>query len=409
MDGPTNSSSRGPAPARPHPITRHASRVTGHASRVTRPACRGFTLVELLMTLSIAAFLLLAGVGFYMRMNRGFALSSDVSVLEAELRGARAFAIHERSQAVVVLVEPTPTRQQGSYRYIEKVYSLSKRTVSCWHLEPSQRDGSTLKGALGQTGTLSGDVEFVPGKLGGCLLFNGSSTALSVVTPYLDEIRDGVFVDAHVRPDAADLTDGATLPIAGKPDGGQAVFSLGLSYRPNGTQDAFWLEGSVQTPGGAVTAHTAAIIRPGEWTHVALEYVADQNDADHNLVLRINGREVELYDTAAGKGQLVPNARPMLVGSDGARHFQGRIDEVRVAALVASEIRRLQANADVWADPNSSDRRVHFDDEGKLDPRYHGDTVRIKVISPRDKLQRTIQVNWLGGVEVGQQERQIDQ
>jgi hypothetical protein len=57
----------------------------------------------------------------------------------------------------------------------------------------------------------------------------------------------------------------------------------------------------------------------------------------------------------------------------------------------------------------SSDGRIHFDHEGKLDPRFHGRVARFRVTSPRDRLRRTVQVNWLGGVEVGEQEREVDE
>ena len=48
----------------------------------------------------------------------------------------------------------------------------------------------------------------------------------------------------------------------------------------------------------------------------------------------------------------------------------------------------------------SPDGRVHFDAEGKLDPRHHTRAVLFRVISEEDRLLRVVRVNWLGSVEV---------
>lgn len=380
---------------------------------------RAFTLTELLVTISIMAFLLLAGVGVYWRMNRGFALRAAVSTIESTLRGARAFAVHERSPAQVVLVTRPLTDPPDDYTHeVDKLYAFGKRTVSGWHFEPSQIDGSTLKGALDQTGALTNFPvnPFVSGKVGRCILFDGSMD-ISVSSPYLDEIRDGVFVEAYVKPDADGLSSGALLPIVSKGDGGQPTFSLALRYQRIGNQELFWLEGSVNTESGVAKAHTDPLIRAGEWTHVALEYNRDgQRDvlSTPGIVLRINGREVDLREDAPGSDPLAPNTLPMLIG-DG---FQGCIDEVKIAALVATEVRKLPKNTEVYVDRGTkdpNDLRIHFDSEGKLDTRFHNRIVRFRVslfrdqISKKVDLTRTVQVNWMGEVEVGETERAVDE
>ena len=92
---------------------------------------RGFTLTELLITISIAAFLLLAGIGLYWRMNRGFAFRAAVATLDSALRGARAFAVNERSPAQIVLVTRGINNPPDRYTaQVDKLYALGKRTVS---------------------------------------------------------------------------------------------------------------------------------------------------------------------------------------------------------------------------------------------------------------------------------------
>ena len=376
------------------------SRIKNQESR------QAFTLTELLVTISIIAFLLMAGVAVYWRINRGYALRAAISHIESSLRGARAFAVHERSPTIVVLV-PSPTGAFEPDERIERIYALGKRTVSYWHFEEGQLspDGSALSGALGQEGTVGGTARLVPGRVGRALLLDGESDHVSVSSPYLNEVRDGVFVEAYVYPDASGLGAGeARLPIVSKRADGKATFALALTYEP--TSGLFRLEGSVQNGSGSVSAYTAALMRPGEWAHVAMEYAGD--DRDPGVVLRVNGRQVTLYEPKNGTGPLETNAEAMLIGKDGSDRFQGRIDELKVAALVATEVRKLPQNTEVLVDTGTEDGRIYFDEEGKLDPRHHTRVVRFRVASPRDKLRRNVLANWHGGIEIGEQEREAE-
>jgi prepilin-type N-terminal cleavage/methylation domain-containing protein len=380
---------------------------------------RGFTLTELLVTISIAAFLLLAGVGLYWRMNRGFALRAAISHLESALRGARAFAVHERSPAQVILVTRGVNNPTDHFAHqVDKLYALGKRTVSCWHLEPSQLDGSSLKGALDQTAEPAegGQVQlndFVQGKIGQCLRFGSDGAgAIRVSSPYLDEIREGVFAEAYVKPDAADLSSGSELTVVSKGEAGNPAFALWLTYQEVSGRPLFQLHGQVRTAEATVHARTDAIIRNEEWAHVSLDYNPHRDRDVLNsagVVLRVDGREVALFDDASGDGVVASSPGPMRMGSG----FQGCIDQVKIAALVATEVRRLPRNTEVLVDPGVDgdgwDGRIHFDDEGKLDRRIHGRIVRFLIVSPADRLRRTVQVNWLGGVEVGEQEREVDE
>ncbi len=371
-----------------------------------RQCPRGFTLTELLVSLSIMATLLLVGVGTYWRMSRGFALRAGVSSVESAVRGARAFAVHERSPVVIVL-EPVP---QEPYDLIERLQAIGKRTVGCWHFEQAQIAGTKLKGALGQEGDISGVASSVPGKIGRALTFDGTATAVSVDSPYLHEIRDGVFVEAYVRPDPTGLSAGAVLPIVSKSDGSHSTVSLALAYQPTASQDLFRLQGSVRTESSTFSARTDTLIRAGEWSHVGLAYIHDARDEDGDplgVVLRINGQEVELFGATAGTGKLQRNTSPLLIGKDGGAHFKGRLDELKIGSLVAGEPFRLPNNTEVRVDPGSSDGHLHFDDEGKLDTRYHGRIITFRVRAPKDRLNRIIQVNWLGGVAVMERAREI--
>ncbi|HPD13415.1 MAG TPA: prepilin-type N-terminal cleavage/methylation domain-containing protein [Planctomycetota bacterium] len=363
------------------------------------------TLVELLVAMSVVAILMLGGVGVYWRMNRGFALQAATSSIETVLRAARHAAIHERGPAVVV-AEP----RADEPKQIGLLYALSRQTVSHWHFEsPSQFAGSKVLGALGQEATATGSPTPAPGRIGTALLLDGATTSLQVTSPYLDGLREGVFIEAYVWPDAAGLSSGAILPIACKDARAASSYRLELVYDGDNT---FSLQGAVRVDlGGSAHELTVASrevpIPAGEWTHVGLAYARDgkdsAGDSQARFLLRVNSEEAEppRPPDVGNTLLLVPNTQPLTIGSDGANHFKGRIDELKIAGLVAGEVHRIPSNTEVAFDPGGSrDGRVHFDREGKLDPAQHTGPVFFRVVSAEDRLLRTVRITWLGSVEV---------
>lgn len=366
---------------------------------------RAVTLVELLVTMSVVAILMLGGVAVYFRMNRGFALQAATSSIESTLRAARHFAIHERSPAVVA-TEP----QEDNPALIARVYAIGRQTVSNWHFEhPKQFTGDKVLGALGQEATVTGTLASAPGRMGTALALDGAGTSLQVISPYLDGLREGVFIEAYVWPDATGLSPGAILPIVCKDTRASAAFRLELVYKGN---NIFHLQGAVrvETDGGGQEVSLTGTNIPifaGEWTHVAMAYTREGKDASGNnnsaLVLRVNGQEAarHLENTAGGSKLLAPNTSPLTIGSDGASFFKGRLDELEIAGLVVGENREMPKNTEVTLDPGGSkDGRIHFDPEGRLDPAHHARPVIFRIISAEDRLMRSVRVGWLGNVEV---------
>jgi hypothetical protein len=310
---------------------------------------------------------------------------------------------------VVLEPQPDPNDPATDHAY-QRLYAVGRQTVSCWHFEREQfPDSDTVLAALGQQGTLKNGARGAPGHIGRALLLGAGADAYveAAPSPHVDGIREGVYIDAYVRPDPAALSVNDLLPIVSKPDdAGQSPFSLALGYADRTpTQDFFWLQGRVRTASGTIEARTEAILLAGEWTHVGLSYERE----GPGIVLRVNGREVDLKSSTTGSGPLVQNAAPLLIGKEGGSCFEGRIDELKVASLIAEEVYEFPKNTEVWADTANTEGRIYFDDEGRLDPRKHrGRTVRFRVLSPKEKLRRVVQVNWLGGVEVLAVERDVD-
>jgi len=369
------------------------------------------TLVELLVTMSVVAILMLGGVGVYWRMNRGLALSSAVSSIESVLRSARACAVHERSPAVVAVgFQPDSTDPDPRKRLVGVVHALGRETVSCWHFEQEQFAGGSVLGALGQKATATGATP-APGKVGMALLLDGATTQLEVQSPYLDGVREGVFIECYVCPQAA--ADGALLPIVSKGEGAAATYWLALLGVGG---NAFALQGNVCLAGGVVpsTLTTGALVVPGQWSHVALAYYRDgkaQSGSERGtLTLSVNGVEAGRSYYEGADPRLEANTAPLRIGFDGANRFKGMIDELKIAGLVAGEAVNLPKNTEVRLDPGGSpDGRVHFDPEGKLDPAHHKGPAIFRVISAEDRLLRSVRVNWLGTVEVFDGEPQAEQ
>jgi len=371
---------------------------------------RGVTLIELLVTISIVAVLLMGGVGVYWRMNRGFALRAATSSIESALRAARAFAVHERGPASVVA---EPRAANGAL--VARVYALGKRTVSCWHFE-TQDFGGDVRGALDQKGVLSGSAFYAPGRVGTALrLDRATSDSVAVTSPYLDGLREGLFVDAYVypvNPTASPLADGDLLPVACKRNAQNVAFSLALRY--HAASRCFALEGSalIENSSATSTLDTAtdtAVLRSEEWTHVALSYYRDRSATGNDIALvtlRVDGQEVARTEEAlVGSGVLTPHVGTLYIGTDQTASFNGRIDELKIAGLVAGEVFELPENTDATVDPGgSSDGRIHFDTEGKLDVHFHDKPALFRIISASDRILRVVRVDWLGCVEVFQNE-----
>jgi hypothetical protein len=147
-----------------------------------------------------------------------------------------------------------------------------------------------------------------------------------------------------------------------------------------------------------------------------MAYTRNGKDAAGNdrglFVVSVNGDEACRPDPELTGPNLllVPNTQPLNIGVDGTNYFKGRIDELKIAGLVAGETFELPKNTEVTLDSGGSrDGRVHFDGEGRLDRTQHTRPVLFRIISAEDRLLRSVRVNWLGCVEVFQGEPPADQ
>jgi prepilin-type N-terminal cleavage/methylation domain-containing protein len=185
----------------------HFERTTGGGGRAARAAA-GFTLIEMLVVLSIIAILMGISVGA-LRHSTPSRLLAQHAIVDA-LRQAKLFSEQENAPATVRL-DAVPDQPPT-------VTAIGKKTVGTWHLE-----GTDLTG-FPQAGHGEGIVEIEDGVIGKAveLAANGASwidfgKSPSFATPY------GVGCELFVRVDAPRsqplLTQGKGFVLRSEGDG----------------------------------------------------------------------------------------------------------------------------------------------------------------------------------------------
>jgi prepilin-type N-terminal cleavage/methylation domain-containing protein len=312
---------------------------------------RGFTLLEMLVVLSIVSLLLGLGVGIYLRLAANLTPSLAIGRLKTLLRQARNTAVRESSPSVVSIDAKSQT-----------VLATASRTVAYWHCEDSA-------GAFGRNLSVSHGA-FVPGRIGNALQLQEGGFAEAGTGPELD-VRDGLAIEAYVKPDAVRA---------------QTIARKGDAYVFGITGDGF-LSARLGLEGGTrfeiVADHGAVPV--DRWSRVALFY--DRTIA----TLSIDGREVA-RKAETRRFEIDPTA-PFSIGSRTAT-FVGLVDEVRVREVLASEKISLPEELRIVG----GDSLVVFDASGALDPSWHTGPAKISM-----KLQsgeaREVDVSVLGTVE----------
>ena len=141
----------------------------------------GFTLIELIVVISIIAALMGIGVAGYMAMGRGLSAEACLSSMEDTLRTARNFAIRSGSAGRVDIDTDARTMRAVGFK-----------VVGLWHMEGPE-------GAFGLDLDIE-EAEDVKGKIGRGVLFQGKGSYA-----YCGDVGDihrqeGVYVEAWVFP-----------------------------------------------------------------------------------------------------------------------------------------------------------------------------------------------------------------
>ena len=382
----------------------------GHSTGHHRPASGGFSLIELIVVIAIAALILSLSIGGYMMMGRGLSYNAAAQLIQGQLLAARNTAISQHSSSFVVIDGKNNTIQ-----------TFGQKNVGVWHFDDDAvgENVSITAGALSQTGPLKNGagttttVTLAEGRYGAALSFPGPAaedleklyvecgTPPAYVTKY--NLREGVALSAWVyaedKPGGAQLSDGEFLPIVAKVgDDTESLSPYALFLEYVLSEEKLKVGALISLSSGQVNEVLSddAIVRPRSWTHVAMVYT----NGGAGIRIFVNG--ILRKENSSVSGPLKLNQEPVHIGQtenttrSGASSvtsawFSGLIDEVLLGAYETGSPETIPEKVTVLVvNPSSEDpalgpHKVYFDARGYLDRQYHSDIPEVVVLSPLEE------------------------
>ncbi|MBN1441188.1 MAG: prepilin-type N-terminal cleavage/methylation domain-containing protein [Planctomycetes bacterium] len=334
----------------------------------------GFTILEILVVLSILALLGGLSIGAFQAARRSYLLAASAARIQGILRAARNTSIATSTPSFVVIDPAARLVKAQSYETIGE-WSFEGRGAASGGLAGFSQDSAVAGSAPGRVG-----AGLAPGTYVDC----GRSSRF--------DVRDGLFLEAWVRHEEA-------VAIPAPPDQGKArrvrleplreeeekparciaarkgAFSFGMTP---------W--GALEAAIGPYRARTApGVVPPFRWVFVTVRYDGQ------SLAVAADGVDRELRPIARGAApgggdpssklpSEIPLTREPFTISSPESPFPGCIDEVRLRG-------RIEPLAYEHADFEMIlgwKRTIHFDARGHLDPAHHEEGERIVLIEVPD-------------------------
>ncbi len=333
------------------------SRISSVATRlrVLSRAPDGFTLVEMLVVLSIITILLGVSVGTLQRNVPRRDLARNE--LMDKLRRARLFAVAEQAPAWVRLT-------RGTEEEWPVVTALGRKVVGTWHLEGLDAEG------FPRPGTAYGAEEDPRGVIGKALWLSGAEPSyldLGTAGSYESEagLACELFVKLRGSRQRVLFSKGEVFRVLVENDG-----SLSATVRLRGPEE----DGKAQPVFETVSTEAGAV-EPERWEKVAASF--------DGLVLRLAVNDIVAAEhrLECWSKVLVDPRAPLWVGS-AQEPFQGSLDEVKFANYSAETSEPL---VDMSVLGNVD--QVRFAPGGELDPSFHSGAAEVGLVA-------------LGGAEV---------
>ena len=325
-----------------------------------------FTLIELLIVISLIALLLGVGIGAFSRLDAGSRVAA--SVVEDVLRSAHNWAIAREAPARV-RIDPAA----GTIR------AEGMAVVGTWRFE-----SLPIEGAFGLDGTNLGG-QLVDGFVGRAISFAGepsrSRAELFVQDDPAWNPRLGFSLRCALR--RGDGGSGTVVDAGG---------AFGLEVGSGGALRGWLSSEAIEPESGAArrgtrsTVETAPDALPARrWTQVELRY--DQR----RLVLSVDGVPVATEEELAPVWKL---EGPLVISPD-ATPWDGAIDDLVVSMVTVADESRLPRGVLFSAD---APKEVAFAPGGALDRAAHPEPIRFSLELP-DGERRPIRVSLHGVVE----------
>ncbi|MHC4431834.1 MAG: LamG domain-containing protein [Planctomycetota bacterium] len=193
--------------------------------------------------------------------------------------------------------------------------------VAHWRFDETSGTTAVDASGNGHDGTLMGDPQWVPGRLGGALEFDGAGDYVDCGSSPDFEIAVNISITCWIKVNVFDKSWQAIMTTS---DSSWRV------HRSSGTNNIAW-----GTSGLSPTDLTGTTdVSTGEWFHVATVYNGAQK------LLYINGN---LDASSDSTGNISASSMPVYIGENSGatgRHWDGLIDDVRIykRALTDTEI-----------------------------------------------------------------------
>ena len=328
---------------------------------------KGVTLLELLVVISIIAVISGIGLAFFSHSNRQLDFQGTAGEIISILRYARSTA---RTEKMLTRVMIDPAKRE--------IYYFKRQTLGLWHFEDDALEIST--GAFNRPAKLLEGARLTDdGKFGRAVLMDGIGLIdcgdIPVVSP-----EQGLEIEAWV------YLFGATF---------QTIVEKHGEY-------SFQIEsdGSLTARVGHLSLTTASALVPLNcWAHLMFVYDTE------TLRIFINKQSVAVVD---GKTELKNDRSYLTISSPGSR-FNGKIDEVKINAIVKSEIFKLQPSDLVITAPLIEPNgliTLEFDDRGRLKyqsiPGTPADNegVQIKFTAPSSNSSFILEIDGSGNAKI---------
>ncbi len=330
-------------------------RTPAHCSRAGLRSAAGYTLMELMLVLTLMGVLMGFGIGAFVSLGKRTAYEQTL----ASTTGLVNKVKNASSRFPAALVTDPAER---------RIYGRTEQILQELHFEPRRGDGEALDDFAKGIGGLDVDViggDLLPegGRVGGGLKVTGGGVDCGNYAAY--DVEDGISIELWIQPETVGMAQlvekGDAFNVAILPSSsGPGRIRVRMSVRDMGDREEI--------------SHEAEIprVRAGKWMGIIVGYdrseITVRTDDGFGPVLRGS----------------FPETRPLYTDPDAslrvATDFVGVIDDFRFGGVRVEDPVLLPAG--VYLAGNAT--TLHFS-SGKLDPRKHPGVVRIFLGSKEEK------------------------
>jgi prepilin-type N-terminal cleavage/methylation domain-containing protein len=324
-----------------------------------KPAVHGFTLMEIMVVMSILAVLLGLTAGALQRAGKSGVLDGAARVVRSALERARVLALQKSALSKITIVPG----KQGAPFTPPQIRMQVSRVAGSWHFDDADPsvggDGATvtLLGAGPAEGWVRSGMQLTP--------ISRIRTAPVSRAPTMDP-RFGFSLEMMVRPDGP----GTLAAFAGE-SGDSSGFALRLN-----ADGSLAAEATVRAEKGSLSVQTRPnVIEMGEWVKVAIAHDGvELTVSAHNV---IEARAPDLHEVVTEPGDA-------LVLGNG---FSGVIDEVVYRTVSDLEPVNVDQQVEIGLNYPTS---IRFNQEGRLNERFHSAPVAIPLTHERRTVTITV-------------------